>query len=337
MRTTISLVGAGAGSFPGASRLHPRLLEEAAQRLREQEGGLLIDSFVARCGDGLELVLTHDRGVRDEDVHDLVTDVLRSCRQLAAGLKLHGAEQGPGGGAVAFAAEMEFEERASEPVLLFMAAGAGPGVWNAHLFRAFADPFTTPGLATDPSLRDGFVFEVHDPAGRRRAFFRTPEESYALLACIGAPSRVAVARALSREGSVAASASVPPPESDHAVMIVRAESGFPAVGECLAPFATPILVAGGMRAGRRAPLVPVAVCDANRTIADGPPRATCLGFQLCHGRLVGPADMFDDPAFDPARSRSLELAEVLRNQGPFELRAAEPAATPDNVRWEPLA
>ena len=92
MKTTISVIGAGVGSFPGTSRAHPRLLEEAAKRLREQEGGLLTDSFVSRCGDGLELVMTHARGAGDDEVHGLARDVLRSCAEIATGMRLHGRE-----------------------------------------------------------------------------------------------------------------------------------------------------------------------------------------------------------------------------------------------------
>ncbi len=129
-------------------------------------------------------------------------------------------------------------------------------------------------------------------------------------------------------------------------MIVRSESGFPAVGECLAPFTTPFLVAGGLLGTTYAPLVPVAVCDASSTVSDGPPRATCLGFQVCNGRLIGPADMFDDPAFDPVRRRCFELAETLRDLGPFgphgRAPGTEPMAPPATRpglkdRWEPLA
>ncbi len=132
----------------------------------------------------------------------------------------------------------------------------------------------------------------------------------------------------------------------HPVLIVRSESGFPAVGEILAPFTTPSLVAGGLRGAYNAPLVPVAVCDAGCTVSDGPPRATCLGFQVSNGRLIGPADMFDDPAFDPVRRRCFELAETLRDLGPFEphrlsLTEMEHATLPGieqelKNRWEPL-
>ncbi|MFA7563245.1 MAG: fructose 1,6-bisphosphatase, partial [Methanoculleus sp.] len=44
----------------------------------------------------------------------------------------------------------------------------------------------------------------------------------------------------------------------------------------------------------------------------------CLGFQVCNGKLIGPADMFDDPAFDRVRDRCCELSDTLRAHGPFE-------------------
>ena len=34
--------------------------------------------------------------------------------------------------------------------------------------------------------------------------------------------------------------------------------------------------------------------------------------------LIGPADMFDDPAFDLARQKANEMADVMRRHGPFE-------------------
>jgi fructose 1,6-bisphosphate aldolase/phosphatase len=64
--------------------------------------------------------------------------------------------------------------------------------------------------------------------------------------------------------------------------------------------------------------MPVAVREANPSWFDGPPRVTCLGFQIAGGKLVGPRDMFDDPAFDFARRQALEMAYYLRRLGPFE-------------------
>jgi fructose 1,6-bisphosphate aldolase/phosphatase len=43
-----------------------------------------------------------------------------------------------------------------------------------------------------------------------------------------------------------------------------------------------------------------------------------LGFQIANGKLVGPADMFDDPAFDRSRAQASEVADYMRRHGPFE-------------------
>jgi len=45
-KTTISVIKADVGSFPGHSRTHPKILEKASRMLKDQEGKMLIDSFV---------------------------------------------------------------------------------------------------------------------------------------------------------------------------------------------------------------------------------------------------------------------------------------------------
>jgi fructose 1,6-bisphosphate aldolase/phosphatase len=42
------------------------------------------------------------------------------------------------------------------------------------------------------------------------------------------------------------------------------------------------------------------------------------GFQIADGKLVGPVDMFDDPAFDATRQQASMIGEYLRRHGPFE-------------------
>jgi fructose 1,6-bisphosphate aldolase/phosphatase len=223
-------------------------------------------------------------------------------------------------------AEMEFEERGSDPVLVFMADKTEPGAWNFFLYKIFADPFNTPGLVIDPSMHKGFVFEVHDLVEKRRIMFKCPEEIYNLLAYIGAPSRYVIKHVFKREGDIAASTSTQRLSliagryigKDDPVMIVRSQSGFPAVGEVIEPFCTPVLVAGWMRGSHHGPFMPVGLCDANCTRFDGPPRVICMGFQVCNGNLIGPVDMFDDVGFDRVRARCNELADLIRAQGPFE-------------------
>jgi len=43
-----------------------------------------------------------------------------------------------------------------------------------------------------------------------------------------------------------------------------------------------------------------------------------LGFQVKKGRLTGPADLFDDPAFDASRRQAQEVTDYMRRHGPFE-------------------
>ena len=235
-----------------------------------------------------------------------------------------------------------------------MADKTEPGAWNFFLYKIFADPFNTAGLVIDPSMHKGFVFEVHDLVEKRRIMFSCPEEIYSLLAYIGAPSRYVIKHVFTRGGEIAASTSTQRLNmmagryigKDDPVMIVRAQSGFPAVGEVIEPFCTPVLVAGWMRGSHHGPFMPVGLCDANCTRFDGPPRVVCLGFQLCNGELIGPADMFDDPAFDRVRGRCNDLADMIRAHGPFEphrlshdemeyttLPAVEKALM---SRWEPI-
>jgi fructose 1,6-bisphosphate aldolase/phosphatase len=334
MKTTVSMIKADIGSFPGHSRIHPQLLEKAQKMLKEQEGKLLTDSFVTHCGDDLELIMTHMKGVDSPEIHKLAWNIFAECAKLAKSMKLYGAGQdllsdafsgnvkgmGPG------VAEMEFEERGSDPLLCFMADKTEPGAWNFYLYKVFADPFNTSGLVIDPGMHEGFIFEVHDVIEKRRIMFRTPEESYNLLAYIGAPSRYVVKHVFRKDGLIAASTSTQRLSliagkyvgKDDPVMMIRAQSGLPAVGEVIEPFATPIIVAGWMRGSHHGPFMPVGLCDANCTRFDGPPRVICLGFQVANGKLVGPVDMFDDVAFDRVRSRCNELADILRAHGPFE-------------------
>src|SRR5512135_2319714 len=92
-KTTISVIKADIGSFPGHSRTHPKLLEKAAKMLKEQEGKLLIDSFVTHCGDDTELIMTHTRGEDNEEIHRLAWDVFTTCTAMAKEMKLYGAGQ----------------------------------------------------------------------------------------------------------------------------------------------------------------------------------------------------------------------------------------------------
>jgi fructose 1,6-bisphosphate aldolase/phosphatase len=332
---TLSIIKADTGGFVGHTAVHPRMVELARGRIEAVRGDLVMDGQVATCGDDLALVLSHTRGAEAEAIHGFAWKVFQATTELAKQLGLYGAGQdilsdafsgnlrgmGPG------YAELEFSERPSEPVLCFFADKTEPGAWNLPLFRMFADPFTTAGLVIDPKLHEGFRFEVLDLLKSKRIVFDCPSELYDLLLFIGAPSRYVIERVVSKAlGEVAAATSTQRLSliagkyvgKDDPVMIVRCQSGLPAVGEVLEPFAFPHTVAGCMRGSHHAPLMPVAADQAHPSRFDGPPRVVCLGYQITGGRLIGPRDMFDDPSFDRARQQCNEVMDYLRRHGPFE-------------------
>jgi fructose 1,6-bisphosphate aldolase/phosphatase len=332
---TLSVIKADVGGFVGHSSIHEELLEEAKTRLEAARAqDLIVDFHVTACGDDLELILTHWKGVDDEEIHRLAWEVFEACTALAKRLKLYGAGQdlltdafsgnvkgmGPG------VAEMAFKERPAEPVIIFMADKTSAGAWNLPLYKMFADPFNTAGLIIAPSMHAGFRFEVHDVKECKHIIFDTPEEIYDLLVFIGAAGRYVVKAVYTKDGEIAAVSSTQRLAliagkyvgKDDPVCVVRCQSRFPAVGEVLEPFTMPHIVEGWMRGSHYGPLMPVPVRSATPSRFDGPPRVIALGFQIADGCLVGPRDMFDDPGFDEARHLSNTVANNLRRHGPFE-------------------
>ncbi len=335
MRVTLSVIKADVGGYVGHSESHPDLLAKAGECLEKVNKKLLMDYHVTKCGDDLQLIMTHKYGVDSEVIHKLSWDTFMDCTEVARKLKLHGAGQdmlsdafsgnvrgmGPG------LAEMEFEEREAETIIVFMADKTSSGAWNMPLYKMFADPFNTIGLVIAENMHQGFSFEVHDVKEHRKITFNAPEEIYDMLVLMGAPSRFPVKAVYHRpSGEIAAVSSTEKLSviagryvgKDDPVCIIRAQGQFPAVGEILEPFASPILVEGWMRGSHMGPLMPVSVQDSTPTRFDGPPRVIGLGFQLANGKLIGPRDLLADISFDLARHQANEMADMMRRHGPFE-------------------
>ncbi|MEM3737146.1 MAG: fructose-1,6-bisphosphate aldolase/phosphatase [Candidatus Bathyarchaeia archaeon] len=334
-RTTLSLIKADVGSLAGHHVVHPKQLAHAEKLLEEAKmGGLIVDYRVFNCGDDLELLMSHQRGENNPQIHEFAWNVFKEVTEkVSKPLKLYAAGQdllveafsgnikgmGPG------VAEVEFDERAAEPIVVFAADKTEPGAWNYPLYKTFADPFNTAGLVIDPALHDGFDFVVMDVFEHKEVQLRCPAELYELLALIGTPGRYCISRVYRRDGLLAAVASTSRLSliagryvgKDDPVCIVRAQHGLPAVGEVLEPYAFPQIVAGWMRGSHHGPLMPVSLKNARCTRFDGPPRVIALGFQVHDAQLEGPADLFDDPAFDRARAMANEVADYLRRHGPF--------------------
>jgi len=340
-KITVSIIKADVGGLPGHVLVADELMKVAETFLEEKrKNGEIIDFRVLNVGDDLELIMTHREGVDSEKIHRIAWETFEKAAEKAKELKLYGAGQdlladafsgnvrglGPG------VAEIEFTERGSEPIIAFMMDKTEPGAFNLPVFRIFADPFNTAGLVIDPALHNGFVFEIWDIYNNKRVFMKTPEEMYDILALIGGKSRFVIKRIYPKEGG-----KLPADEpvavvsteklyqiageyvgKDDPVALVRAQSGLPAVGEVLEAFAFPHLVSGWMRGSHNGPLMPVPFRYAKCTRFDGPPRVIAAGFQVANGKLVGPVDLFDDPAYDYTRQKAMEVAEYMRRHGPFE-------------------
>ncbi|MGA9097343.1 MAG: fructose-1,6-bisphosphate aldolase/phosphatase [Methanotrichaceae archaeon] len=340
-KITVSLIKADVGGYPGHSSVHPALIEAADKHLElAKKSGALIDFRVLSCGDDLELLMSHKNGCDNGEIHGLAWETFEEATEVAKKLKLYGAGQdllsdafsgnirgmGPG------VAEMEFTERTSEPIVAFMMDKTEPGAFNLPIYKMFGDPFNTAGLVIDPACHMGFVFEIWDIMEHKKVFMKCPEEMYDILALIGAKSRYVIKRVYPKAGG-----KLPEEEAvavisteklfqiagtyvgkDDPAGLVRSQSGLPALGEVLEPFSLAHLVSGWMRGSHNGPLMPCSFDTAHPTRFDGPPRVIAAGFQLDYGKLVGPVDLFKDPAFDLARKRALEITDYLRAHGPFE-------------------
>jgi fructose 1,6-bisphosphate aldolase/phosphatase len=336
MEITLSAIKADIGGYVGHSSSHPDILKKAEDELaKAKKQGLLVDYHVTRCGDDLQLIMTHQQGEENKQIHQLAWDTFVECTNVAKRLKLHGAGQdlladafsgnvrglGPG------VAEMQFTERKAETIIIFMADKTASGAWNLPLYKMFADPFNTIGLVIASNMHSGFTFEIHDVKEQKKVRLSSPEEIYDMLVLLGAPGRYAVKAVYHKaSGEIAASSSTQKLSmmagryigKDDPVCIVRSQGKFPAVGEVVEPFTFPFIVEGWMRGSHHGPLMPVAVRDSNPSRFDGPPRVIAAGFQLAEGKFIGPRDLFDDPAFDEARRQANLAADFLRRMGPFE-------------------
>ncbi|MEM3027898.1 MAG: fructose 1,6-bisphosphatase [Candidatus Bathyarchaeia archaeon] len=151
-KTTISIIKADVGSIAGHYTVHSEQIEMANKLLEKAKSdGLILDYHVFNAGDDLELLLTHRKGENNPDIHGLAWKTfLEVTEKVSRPLKLYGAGQdllsetfsgnvrgmGPG------VAEMEIEERASEPFIVFAADKTerfsrnprNPGTWGLELY-----------------------------------------------------------------------------------------------------------------------------------------------------------------------------------------------------------
>ncbi len=334
MKVTVSIIKADIGSIGGHIAPSQRLLETVREHVRTNARGRFIDSYFSHTGDDIAILLTHTRGVGDEEIHRLCWDTFLAGTELAKKQGLYGAGQdllkdsfsGNVRGMGPAVAEMEIDERTSEPFLFFAADKTDPGAYSLPLYLAFADVMNTPGLVLSPAVSKGFRFVIMDVTyteGDRIVELNAPEDLYDIASLLRDNQRYVVESVWSRAtGEQAAVVSTSRLHNiagrytgkDDPVMLVRTQKDFPATGEVLAPFQIGHFVGGGMRGSHQMPLMPVKL-NCPTSYFDGPPLVSCAAFSMHEGRLSEALDAFDHPFWDSVRDLVSRKAMEMRRQG----------------------
>ncbi|HWA93955.1 MAG TPA: fructose-1,6-bisphosphate aldolase/phosphatase [Terracidiphilus sp.] len=334
MKVTLTVIKADIGSVGGhvAPSLH--LLETVKTYIGKHAPGLILDYYISHTGDDIAILMTHRRGINDVQIHQLAWNAFLAGTEAARHEGLYGAGQdllkdsfsGNVRGMGPAVAEMEFEERTSEPFLFFAADKTDPGAFNLPLYLAFADPMNTPGLILSPKMSLGYRFVIMDVScttADRVIELTAPEDLYDIAALLRDPERFvvesiwsratgeqAVALATSRLHNIAGKYT----GKDDPVMLVRVQMNFPATGEILAPYGIGHFVGGGMRGSHQVPLMPVTT-NTGISYFDGPPVVSCAGFSMRDGRLTEPVDNFEHPFWDRVRDHVADKTMEIRRQG----------------------
>ena len=334
MKLTLSVIKADIGSIGGHIAPSAELLQTVRRFIETHGAALLLDSYVGSTGDDIAILMTHRRGEGDAGIHKLAWDAFVAGTATAKQQGLYGAGQdllresfaGNVRGMGPAVAEMQIDERASEPFLLFAADKTDPGAFNLPLYLAFADPMNTPGLLLAPKLTQGFRFVIMDVMRTDADHvieLEAPEELYDIATLLRDPERYvvesiwsratgeqAVAVATSRLHNIAGKYT----GKDDPVMLVRTQMNFPATGEVLAPWDIGHFVGGGMRGSHQVPIMPVPL-GTGTSWFDGPPLVTCAALSTHDGRLTEPLDAFAHPFWNAVRERVAGKAMEMRRQG----------------------
>ena len=309
-------------------------------------GDLLLDHYIGYCGDDIHIVMTHTKGVDNNEIHKLAWNAFEQATEVAKQEGLYGAGQdllkdsfsgnvkgmGPG------VAEIEFEERPNEAFTVFAADKTEPGAFNYPFYRLFVDGTSNTGLIVNPSLARGVKFNVMDVEEGQIAELELWEDKPTLEAALMYPGRYVVASIYTKDDEPIVVASTDRLHNiagtyvgkDDPICIVRTQKNFPATEEAGSVFNNPHYVAGNTRGSHHMPLMPVKLNSA-ATIDFCIPIVEALVFSVHNGILVGPFDGFSTPDWDYIREIATKKALAMRSQGfihpatlvPSELEYAE--------------
>ena len=345
MKITVSVIKADVGGVGGHTKPSDGLLDVVKKTVKNA-GGLLIDSYIGYCGDDVHIVMTHTKGVDNQEIHKLAWDAFEAGTKVAKEEGLYGAGQdllkdsfsgnvkgmGPG------VAELEFEERPNEAFTVFAADKTEPGAFNYPFYRLFVDAISNTGLIVNESLAQGVKFNVMDVEKAEIAELVMWEDKPTLEAALMYPGRYVVSTINTKDGEPIVSASTDRLHNiagtyvgkDDPICIIRTQKNFPATEEAGSVFNNPHYVAGNTRGSHHMPLMPVKINSA-ATIDYCIPIVEALVFSMHNGKLVGPFDGFSTPDWDYVRQIATKRALAMRSQGfihpatlvPSELEYAE--------------
>jgi len=338
MRVTVSVIKADIGAVGGHTQPSAETLAVVRDRVLRERGRLLVDAFICHAGDDIGIVMSHTRGADNPDIHQLAWEAFLAATDTAKTQGLYGAGQdllkeafsgnvrglGPG------SAEIEFEERPSEALMVLLGDKCGPGAFNLPLYLAFADPMYSPGLMLSEGLHDGFTFHIMDmdhTEGDRMIVLEAPEKLYDIAALLRDTNRYAIQAIWSRKFPQEQAVAVGTTRlrniagryvgKDDPPAVVRVQKIFPATEEFGPAFAVGAFVGGDTRGSHNLPLMPVPMNTSASTFFCVP-MVCALGFSMHEGRFTGPVDLFADPFWSRVRERIADKAAEMRRQGFFE-------------------
>jgi len=307
MKVTISVIKADVGGIGGHTRPSDGLLNSVKKTVKNA-GDLLLDHYIGYCGDDIHIVMTHTKGVDNNEIHKLAWNAFEQATEVAKQEGLYGAGQdllkdsfsgnvkgmGPG------VAEIEFEERPNEAFTVFAADKTEPGAFNYPFYRLFVDGTSNTGLIVNPSLARGVKFNVMDVEEGQIAELELWEDKPTLEAALMYPGRYVVASIYTKDDEPIVVASTDRLHNiagtyvgkDDPICIVRTQKNFPATEEAGSVFNNPHYVAGNTRGSHHMPLMPVKLNSA-ATIDFCIPIVEALVFSVHNGILVGPFDFFE--------------------------------------------
>lgn len=351
MKVTISVIKADVGSIGGHTKPSSKMIAKCwSAVIAGINSKLLLDGMVTHTGDDICLIMTHDKGKLNTDVHNLAWAAFKDATAIASEEGLYGAGQdllvdAPSGnvrGAGPAVAEVEFDlltkDRPAESFLVFAADKCGPGAYNLPLYQVFCDPMHDGGLLLNPKMKKGFKFTVMDmdnKDGDKLIELDVPERVWDVATLLRDIDRFGVEQIHSRfkpdEQIVSVSATRlhniagKYTGKDDPVAIIRTQGMFPAPEEIIEPYMLGHYVTGDARGSHNMPILPMPI---NAPVAGAYclPIVSCLAFSLDgNGKLSEYVDIFANEVWNPTRHKIVQKAEEFRRQGFFGINMASKA------------